>query len=119
MSLLIHSATVVTMDPRRRVIENGYVRVEGSDVVAVGHTSDLTAHTADRVIDASGKAVLPGFVNTHAHSLDILLRGGVSDDRRLYDWLVNVNLPAARQYRPSDNELAVKLWNAARFAATK
>jgi cytosine/adenosine deaminase-related metal-dependent hydrolase len=110
-SLLIHSATVLTMDPGRRVIADGYVAVSGSEIVGVGPMSSLGDLDADRGIDAEGHAVLPGFVDTHAHSLDILLRGGVSDDRRLYDWLVNINLPAARAYRASDNELAVKLWS--------
>ncbi|WP_133150531.1 amidohydrolase family protein, partial [Frankia canadensis] len=64
-----------------------------------------------RVIDAAGSALLPGFVDAHVHSLDILLRGGVADDRPLYDWLVNVNLPAARAYRLEDHATAVRLFS--------
>jgi cytosine/adenosine deaminase-related metal-dependent hydrolase len=110
-TLLIRNGTVLTMDPRRRVLDPGYVAVRGADIIGVGPDADCPWQSADRVIDARGHAVLPGFVNAHAHSLDILIRGGVSDDRRLYDWLVNINLPAARVYRIEDNALAVRLWS--------
>lgn len=54
------------------------VLVDGDRIAAVGE--DLDAHPGGeaafgRVIDASGKLVLPGFVNAHYHSHDILLKG--------------------------------------------
>ncbi len=110
-TLLIRDARVVTMDPVRRVIDEGFVAVRGAVIDAVGPMSECP-RDADQVIEASGSAALPGFVNAHAHSLDILLRGGVADDRPLYDWLVNVNLPAGACYRISDNDLAVRLFGA-------
>lgn len=109
-TLLVRHGTVLTMDPDRRVLDPGYVAVDGTDVVAVGPDAECPWDDADEVLDATGHAVLPGFVDAHVHSLDILLRGGVSDDRRLYDWLVNVNLPAARAYRHADHVVAVKLF---------
>jgi atrazine chlorohydrolase/5-methylthioadenosine/S-adenosylhomocysteine deaminase/melamine deaminase len=109
-TLLVRNGTVLTMDPERRVLAPGYVAVDGAEVIAVGPDDECPWDDADRVLDATGHAVLPGFVDAHVHSLDILIRGGVSDDRRLYDWLVNVNLPAARVYRLEDNALAVRLF---------
>ncbi|AQT83186.1 hypothetical protein B1R94_28505 [Mycolicibacterium litorale] len=97
------------MDAERRVLNSGYVAVQGQTIVGVGPMAECP-DSADEVLDASGHAVLPGFVNAHAHSLDILLRGGVADDRPLYDWLVNVGLPAARQYTLADHDLAVRLF---------
>ena len=110
-TLLVRGGTVLTMDPDRRVLDPGYVAVRGSEIIGVGPDDECPYPDAVRVIDAQGHAVLPGFVDAHAHSLDILIRGGVSDDRRLYDWLVNINLPAARAYRIEDNALAVRLWS--------
>ena len=110
-TLLVRGGTVLTMDPDRRVLDPGYVAVRGSEIIGVGPDDQCPYPDAVRVIDAQGHAVLPGFVDAHAHSLDILIRGGVSDDRRLYDWLVNINLPAARAYRIEDNALAVRLWS--------
>lgn len=52
------------------VIRDGYVAVRDGKVAAVGPMSALTAaerHGARQVIDASGRAVLPGFVDPHTH----------------------------------------------------
>jgi cytosine/adenosine deaminase-related metal-dependent hydrolase len=44
---------------------------------------------ADRVIDASGKLVLPGLVNTHHHFFQVLTRNlPIGQNDRLFDWLV-------------------------------
>ena len=41
------------------------------------------------VLDCSGKAVLPGFVNAHTHAAMVMLRG-IHEDLTLYDWLQNI-----------------------------
>ncbi len=109
-SLLIQNAQVVTMDADRRVLAPGYVAVEDDVIVEVGPQAECRHDRAGRVIDASGKAVLPGFVNAHTHAIHILLRGGLSDDRNLYDWLFNVVLPGLRAYRREDVEAAARLY---------
>jgi cytosine/adenosine deaminase-related metal-dependent hydrolase len=50
------------------VIENGRIAAVGSD--AAGRASANV-----RMIDAEGMLVMPGFVNAHYHSHDVLLRG--------------------------------------------
>ncbi len=52
------------------VIENGAVVVEGGRIQAVGRSQELLQgmDTAGfEILDASGKAVLPGFVDSHTH----------------------------------------------------
>lgn len=109
VDVLVTGGAVMTMDPARRVLADGWVAVSGGVVVEIG-TAAQVPPTARRVVDAAGSVVLPGFVNAHAHSLDILLRGGVSDDRRLYDWLINVVLPAMRHCTLADDRTAVRLY---------
>jgi len=41
------------------------------------------------IVDCSGKAVIPGFVNMHTHAAMVLLRG-IHEDLSLYDWLNNI-----------------------------
>ena len=66
---LISHGCVITIDPQRRIIEDGAVAVKGDRIVAVGETSSLSSlYVADRVIDARRKAVLPGFIDAHAHA---------------------------------------------------
>src|SRR5207244_625559 len=50
-------------------------------------------YTGKTVIDATGMAVTPGFVNTHTHVPMTLFRG-IADDRELMDWLRNFIFPA-------------------------
>lgn len=52
------------------VIENGALIIEKGLIKAVGPTPDLLKdvdRTAYQMIDAAGKAVLPGFVDSHTH----------------------------------------------------
>ncbi|OGX85066.1 imidazolonepropionase [Hymenobacter glacialis] len=52
------------------VIEHGYVACEGDAIVAVGPMSELNpAHIGSetRVVDASGRVVMPGLVECHTH----------------------------------------------------
>jgi len=74
MSLLLRGGYVVTQNPRREVIR-GDVLVEKGRIAAVGEVRG----SADRVIDCSNCAVLPGLINTHHHVANTLLRG-VADD---------------------------------------
>jgi 5-methylthioadenosine/S-adenosylhomocysteine deaminase len=67
--LLIRNGYLVTMDPKRRLIEDGAVAISGDRIVAVGASETLSAaYPAHRVIDASRKAILPGLVDVHAHA---------------------------------------------------
>ena len=92
--LLIVGGTIVTMDGARRVIEDGAIAVRGGRIVAVGGRGEITsAYTAVRRIDASGKAVIPGLVNTHTHIPMTLFRG-LADDLDLNEWLTKYIFPA-------------------------
>ena len=67
--LLITGGTVITMDAARRVIPEGAVAVTGARIVAVGPRAEVeAAHPAAHRIDAAGKAVLPGLIDSHGHA---------------------------------------------------
>ncbi|GIU92770.1 MAG: hypothetical protein KatS3mg011_1676 [Acidimicrobiia bacterium] len=68
--VLIRGATVLTMDPELGDVQ-GDVLVEGTKIAAVG--PNLTAEGAE-VVDASGMIVVPGFVDTHRHIWEGILR---------------------------------------------
>src|SRR5262249_33763714 len=66
IDLAISGGSLVTMDKDYRVIEDGYVAIRGDRIVDLGARSDLEKkYSAKTVIDAKGKAVLPGLINTH------------------------------------------------------
>ncbi|MFN3672840.1 MAG: amidohydrolase family protein [Bosea sp. (in: a-proteobacteria)] len=82
--ILIQHGVVVTMDPARRVIEDGAVVIKGDRIVAVGTTQEIAAlHQARTVIDAAGKIVMPGLIDGHTHAGHGLIKtmgGGRSDE---------------------------------------
>ena len=78
--LLIAGATVLTLDDDRATIENGAVAIKGDRIAAVGASDDLHKRFPDmETLDATGKAVMPGFVNSHTHAVLLVLRGTVED----------------------------------------
>src|SRR5437763_1022369 len=94
VDLIVSGGTVVTMDRERRVIEDGAVAVERGRIVAVGKSSDIARQYAAReVINATGRAVIPGLVNGHTHVPMTLFRG-IADDLDLNEWLTKYIFPA-------------------------
>lgn len=94
VDLIVSGGTVVTMDASRRVIEDGAVAIEGGRIVAVGKSGDITRrYAAGEVIDARGRAVIPGLINGHTHIPMTLFRG-IADDLDLNEWLTKYIFPA-------------------------
>lgn len=109
-TLLFRNVHIVTMDGDRREIANGYLAVRDDEIIGIGAQEECPCDDAEQVIDGNGMALLPGFVNAHTHAIHILMRGGLSDDRPLYDWLFNVILPGLAVYRREDVELAARYY---------
>jgi len=77
---IIKNATIVTGDDNRRVIKQGAVVIEGHKIVAVGKTAKLEHLYRDfEVYNGTDKAVFPGFINSHTHTVLTVLRGSVED----------------------------------------
>ncbi len=89
---MFRGGLLVTQDFKRRVIR-GDLRVEGGQISAVG---DAGRAPADEEVDASGYAIVPGFVNAHTHVAMSLLRG-IADDRELAGFLETLFAVDARR----------------------
>ncbi|MEM2703545.1 MAG: amidohydrolase [Candidatus Bathyarchaeia archaeon] len=86
MELVIYGGTVVTMGSKG-VIRDGAVVVEGDAIIDVGRSDEIKRkYSRYEKIDASGKIVMPGLINTHQHAAMSLLRG-YADDYPLKEWL--------------------------------
>ena len=73
---------IITMNSSNEIL-SGDVWIEGNRITYMGPGLD---READKVIDAGGKVLLPGFVQTHIHLCQTLFRGR-ADDLELIDWL--------------------------------
>ena len=78
---IFHGGYVITMEgPGTGVINKGGVAIKDNRIVAVGEESDiLRQYSAHRMIDTTGKAVMPGFVDPHMHTGDAIVRSCAQD----------------------------------------
>lgn len=109
---IIRGGSVMSMDPQVGDFAKADVLVEGKKILAVG--PNLHAGNA-AVIDATGRIVMPGFIDTHHHQFETALRSFLADglllpgtpggDINYYQYIL---LTFAPVYRPQDvyiNEL--------------
>ena len=94
VDLIVSNGVIVTVDAERRVINPGSIAIRGNSIVAVGAADQISSsYTARDTIDARGKVVMPGLINTHTHAPMVLYRG-LGDDLALMDWLQKYIFPA-------------------------
>lgn len=94
MNILISNGTILPMDRPEggELYFKGYVGIEGERITLVTPSESLAREFLDRHaedctrIDAEGKVIMPGMINTHTHVAMAILRG-VSDDVPLMEWL--------------------------------
>lgn len=96
VDLLIVNGTIVTMDPGRTIIGAGTIAITDGKIVAVDDSGKVD-HKARETIDATGKLVMPGLINTHTHAAMTIFRG-YADDLPLMEWLQNYIWPAEAKY---------------------
>lgn len=65
-SLVLRGARVITMKGKE-VIANGDILIRDNRIVGVGPRGSVRIPTGTRSVDVSGKTIVPGFVDTHAH----------------------------------------------------
>jgi 5-methylthioadenosine/S-adenosylhomocysteine deaminase len=104
MSLLIRSGIVVTMNDRLDIVE-GDVSIRDGHIAAIA--SDIS-EPHDRILDARGGYVLPGFIQTHIHLCQTLFRG-YADDLPLMDWLRRRVWPMEAAHTPQSLRAAAQL----------
>lgn len=92
------------MNDARDVVE-GDVSVRDGRIAAIGRQIDAPH---DRVVDAGGGYVLPGFVQTHVHLCQTLFRG-FADDRPLMEWLRQRVWPMEAAHSPRTLRAAAQL----------
>lgn len=97
------------MDTRRRVFRDGAVLIDKGVISQVGNTVDVKPQRrAEFEIDAKGKVVLPGLVDTHVHLAQALIRGS-ADDTSLIDWLQKFVWPLQGNFDAQDGKVSAEL----------
>ncbi|WP_437965058.1 amidohydrolase family protein [Sorangium sp. So ce260] len=79
-TLVVHAHALTMRGDGVGYIGDGAVAIKGGRIAAVGATAELSARFSARErIDATGHAVLPGFINAHLHSPVNVIRGVAQD----------------------------------------
>ena len=130
-SVLIKGATVITVDARDRVLDADLLIRDGRIERIIERLSErngestgesegqppVTSRPGDfgnnldedvEVIEASGCVVLPGFVQTHIHLCQTIMRGA-ADDLSLMDWLRRRVWPLEAAHTPESLYASARL----------
>ena len=106
--LLIRDATIITLDGANRIFE-GSVAIDQGRIVAIEPSGAASFNIVfDDVIDGRGRALLPGFVQTHIHLCQTLFRGA-ADDLELIDWLKQRVWPMEAAHTPESLYASARL----------
>jgi len=103
-SVLVRNGLVLTMNDRFDLLE-GDVSIKDGRIAAIGST---IAERHDRIVEARGGYVLPGFIQTHIHLCQTLFRG-YADDLSLMDWLRRRVWPMEAAHSPATLRAAARL----------
>jgi cytosine/adenosine deaminase-related metal-dependent hydrolase len=111
---LYQHATIITVNGKREVIIDGAILVVENRIFLIDKTSAVTAHPDFpkrqdvRIVDLSGKIVLPGLINTHCHTVQSLLRG-LAEGLWLHPWMCDAIWPLEAAFEREDGYHAARL----------
>ena len=93
------NARIITMKGDE-VITDGTVLVEGNLIKAVGKTGEVNIPSGAKKIDCSGKTLMPGFIDAHAHGAHF--RGGLTPQKH-WPYYTNLAYGVTTMHDPSAN----------------
>ncbi|MFB3897720.1 MAG: 8-oxoguanine deaminase [bacterium] len=84
--LIKNALEIATCDDEFTRIKNGSIYIEDNVIKDIGVNLD---YPVDEIIDAAGKVIIPGLVNTHHHLYQTLTRNLPEvQDAELFEWLI-------------------------------
>ncbi len=73
--MILKNATVLTVDNQNTILTNSDVKIEDNKIVEIG-----TELSGENEVDCTGKVIMPGFVNCHAHMPMTIFRSLAEED---------------------------------------
>jgi 5-methylthioadenosine/S-adenosylhomocysteine deaminase len=96
--ILLRGGIVITSDSTHGLLWPGDILIEDGRIAAIGPVIDA----ADaEIVDVSGRIVLPGFVDTHRHTWQSIVRN-IASDWTLTEYLIGLHSGLSRYFRPQD-----------------
>ncbi|AWK49900.1 putative aminohydrolase SsnA [Clostridium beijerinckii] len=89
---IVGNGRLITQNKEKPFIENGALIVSDGKIIDYGNTSDILDKYGDvEYIDAKGKVIMPGLINTHGHIYSAFARGMNLDGPTSKDFLDILN----------------------------
>jgi len=82
-------------------INRGAVRVEGSEITAVGPVVELRPQPGEPVTDLGASTLLPGLINAHCHLDFTRFKGAIAPRQSFTEWIKTINA-LRRSFTTSD-----------------
>lgn len=74
--MIIHNATVLTMNAGREILDDGAILLVGDIIKDFGSSREILKKYQDpETLNANGKILMPGYINTHMHLYSTFARG--------------------------------------------
>lgn len=99
---LIRNATIISVDPQVGDLRAGDILIDGSKIAEIAPT--ISADDAE-IVDATNMIAIPGFIDTHRHTWESLLRA-TGPDWSLAQYFTGVRVTMGGLYTPEDNYVA-------------
>ena len=99
MKILIKNCNLISVEPERKKIENGVdILIEEDRILKIGYNIE---ENVEKTIDATGKIVMPGLINTHSHIPMSIFKENL-DGYSLQEWLMQKIWPAEDKLTDKD-----------------
>lgn len=119
-SVLYQHATIITVNANREIILDGAILTTDSRITLIDTTAAVLANpiftcpsnpgndSKLRVVDLTGRIIIPGLINTHCHTIQSILRG-LAEDLWLHPWMCDAIWPLEASYCEDDGYHAARL----------
>ena len=105
---IIENGIIVTMNPKREILKDSAILIEGDKIAAVGKKDEIKKeHKIDAAIDAKDKLIIPGLVNLHFHPGNMIR--GIGEHMGLEEWAQNILYPYLTAMKPREAYLSASL----------
>lgn len=84
MRILLKNAKIITFNQKDEILDHADILIEGDKIKKTGYNLQ---EEVDRILDCTGKLILPGLVNSHLHSDENMFRG-LFDNMPLEPWML-------------------------------
>lgn len=106
--IYIKDSYILTMNEKKEAYTQGDILIEDDKFKAVGKVNPEDVQPHAQQVDAKGKIVMPGLINTHVHTSQQLERG-LGDDVDLLTWLHERTFPYESSLTPEDSYVSTLL----------